>query len=447
MMIFKKALPRRTFLKGLGATVALPLLDSMTPAFAGALDTNGKPALRLGYVYVPNGIIRERWLPAKTGADFELTDVLKEAAAFRDQMVVLSGLDGGPQFVGGHPRGSGMYLTGVDPRKSLNELYDGISVDQVAAKAWAKDTQVDSLQLCIEDAAEIAGQAQGGYNAAYTNTISWRTATQPLAMEHRPRAIFERLFGDVDGNNPEARKARIARDRSVLDFVSSESSRMMADLGSSDRSKVGEFMESLRDVERRVQMAEKDSGAASTASVERPVGIPATYEEHVNLMYDLLLLAYKADITRVSSFMLAREYSELVYNMIGHTEPHHPLTHHRGVEWRIKQAGEVNVYHMKVFAQFLKKMRDTKEGDGNLLDHSILVYGAGMGDADIHNQWNLPVAMFGGGNGLIKKGGLHVQYAKGTPFANFHVALLNLMGVPTQSLGNSTGPADLSAFA
>ncbi|MEE8177946.1 MAG: DUF1552 domain-containing protein, partial [Acidobacteriota bacterium] len=419
--------------------------DGMVPAFAGPLDVTKTPALRLGYFYVPNGIIRDVWLPTKVGADFEMTPVLKQWAPFRDQLVVLSGLDGGPQFVGGHPRGSGMYLTGVDPKKSLNELLCGASVDQVAARAFGKQTQIESLELCIEDAAEIAGQAQGGYNAAYTNTISWRTPTQPLPMEHRPRAVFERLFGDGDNLDPAARLTRTKTDRSILDFVSEDTNRVLKELGASDRSKVSEFLDAVRNVESRIQKAEKNA-AAVPPGIERPMGIPPTFEEHVKSMFDLQLLAYQTDLTRVSTFMLGREYSEIVYRNLGHTSPHHPLTHHRGVDWKIQQSGEVNVYHAKLFRDFLAKMQATKDGDGSLLDHSILLYGAGMGDGDIHNQWNLPVAMLGGGAGRIKRGGIHLQYTKGTPFANFHVALLNLMGIPTEKHGNSTGAADLSAI-
>ena len=445
MMVFKKAIPRRAFLQGLGATIALPLLDGMVPAFAGPLDVTKTPVLRLGYIYVPNGIIRDVWLPTKVGADFEMTPVLKHWTPFRDQLVVLSGLDGGPQFVGGHPRGSGMYLTGVDPKKSLNDVHSGASVDQVAAREFGKQTRVESLELCIEDAAEIAGQAQGGYNAAYTNTISWRTPTQPLPMEHRPRAVFERLFGDGDNLDPAARLTRTKTDRSILDFVSEDTNRVLKELGASDRSKVSEFLDAVRNVESRIQKAEKNA-AAVPPGIERPMGIPPTFEEHVKSMFDLQLLAYQTDLTRVSTFMLGREYSEIVYRNLGHTSPHHPLTHHRGVDWKIQQSGEVNVYHAKLFRDFLAKMQATKDGDGSLLDHSILLYGAGMGDGDIHNQWNLPVAMLGGGAGRIKRGGIHLQYTKGTPFANFHVALLNLMGIPTEKHGNSTGAADLSAI-
>jgi hypothetical protein len=444
MMIFKKAIPRRTFLRGVGATIALPLLDGMVPAFAGALDTTKTPALRLSYVYLPNGIMRDKWLPETAGADFEMTPILQQWAPFRNQMVVLSGLDGGPEFVGGHVKGSSMWLTGEDPKKSLNDVHCGVSVDQIVAKEFGKQTQLESLELCIEDAAEIAGQSQGGYNAAYTNTIAWRTPTMPLPMEHKPRAVFERLFGDGDSTDPAARLARIRKNKSILDFVTQDVNRVLTGLGTSDRSKLSEFLDAIRDVETRVQKAEEQA-SVELPQMERPVGIPP-YEEHVKLLFDLLVLAYQTDVSRVSTFMLAREYSELVYTNLGITEPHHPLSHYRGIAERMEQTGQINIYHAKLFAYFLEKMRSTPDGNGSLLDHSIVLYGAGMGDGDLHNQWNMPIALLGGGAGKIKKGGLHLRYPKGTPFSNLHVALLNLTGIPTEKFGNSTGALDLSSI-
>lgn len=445
MMIFKKAIPRRAFLRGVGATIALPLLDGMVPAFAGPLDqTAANPALRVGYIYCPNGIMRNVWLPATAGADFELTPVLKHWAPFRNQMLVLSGLDGGKEFVGGHVRGSSMWLTGAEPKKSLNDVHCGISVDQVLAKQFGKNTQLESLELCIEDAAEMAGQSAGGYSAAYTNTIAWRSPTTPLPMEHKPRAVFERLFGDGDSTDPAARMSRIRRQRSILDFVSMDVTRVLGELGKNDRSKLSEFLDAIRDVETRVQKAEEQS-SVKLPEMERPIGIPP-YEEHVKLMFDLLLLAYQTDMTRVATFMLAREYSELVYTNLGHTEPHHPLTHHRGIPQRIKQAGEVDVYHATLFTRFLERMRSTPDGDGSLLDHSMIVYGAGMGDGDIHNQWNMPIAVFGDGVGRLK-GGRHIRSPKGTPFSNFHVAMLDIAGIPTEKFGISTGKLDLHSAA
>jgi len=353
-------------------------------------------------------------------------------------------MDGGSQFVGGHVRGSSMWLTGAEPKQSLNDVRSGVSIDQVVAKEFGQQTQLESLELCIENAAELAGQSAGGYSAAYTNTIAWRTPTTPLPMEHSPRAIFERLFGDGDSTDPAARLARIRKQRSILDFVSQDVSRVMAGLGQGDRGKLNEFLDAVRGVETRVQKAEAQS-SKEIPEIERPIGVPA-YEEHVKLMFDLLLLAYQTDLTRVSTFMLAREYSELVYTTIGHTEPHHPLSHHRGIPVRMQQAGEVNQYHAKLFASFLEKMKAAKEADGSLLDHSMIVYGAGMGDGDIHNQWNLPVAFFGGA-GIGLKGGRHIQSPKGTPFSNLHVTMLNLAGIPTEKFGLSTGKIDLNAAA
>ncbi len=444
MMIFKKHIARRSFLKGLGASIALPLLDGMVPAFAGALDVSKKSALRVAYVYLPNGMIRDTWQPAGDGPNFEMTPCLKELAAFKNQMVVLSGLDGGPEFVGGHQRGSAMWLTGAEPKKSMNDVHCGQSVDQVLAKEFGKSTQIESLELCIEDAAEIAGQSNAGYNAAYTNTIAWRSPVMPLFMEHKPRAVFERLFGDGDSTDPAARLAKIKKNRNILDFVADDASRVLTELGTNDRVKVSEFLDAIRDVETRVQKAEANA-SMELPSMERPVGIPP-YEDHVKLMFDLLLLAFQTDMTRVSTFMLAREYSELVYTNLGITEPHHPLTHHRGIPERIEQVRKIDVYHTKLFAYFVDKMKNTRDGEGSLLDHSLVVYGAGMGDGDIHNQWNMPIALLGGGNGQIKKGGMHITFPKGTPFSNFHVSTLNLAGIQTEKFGISNAPLDLSAI-
>ncbi len=442
MMIFKKAIPRRTFLRGVGAAIALPLLDGMVPALAGPLATEAKRPLRVGYIYVPNGIMKEEWLPATAGANFEMTPVLKQLAPFRDQLLVLSNLDGGPEHVSGHVGGSSMWLTGTEPKKSLNDVRCDVSVDQVIAREFGKETQLESLELCIENAAELAGQSFAGYNAAYTNTISWRSPTTPVPMEHQPRAVFERLFGDGDSTDPAERLGRIRRQRSILDFVSLDVSRVLKGLDGSDRSKLSEFFDAIRDVETRVQKAEQQ-GSVELPEMERPIGIPA-FEEHVKLMFDLQVLAYQTDLTRVITFMMSREFSELVYTNLGHTDPHHPLTHHRGRPRWMKQAGEVNVFHAKLLAYFLERLRSTPDGDGSLLDHSLIVYGAGMGDGDIHSQLNMPIALFGG---TMIKGGRHIRAPEGTPFSNLHVAMLNTLGIPTKTFGNSTGELDLHSAA
>jgi hypothetical protein len=439
-MIFKKAIPRRTLLRGLGATIALPLLDGMVPALAGPLASEVKRPLRVGYIYVPNGIMRDVWLPRTGGANFEMTPVLKQLASFRDQLLVLSNLDGGPDEVGGHVAGSSMWLTASTPKKSLNDVYCGVSVDQAIAKEFGKQTELESLELCIENAAELAGQSAAGYNSAYTNTITWRSPTTPVPMEHQPRAVFERLFGDGDSTDAAARMNRIRRQRSILDFVSLDVNRVLKGVNAADRSKLSEFLDAIRDVEKRVQKAEQQ-GSVELPEMERPTRIPP-YKEHVKLMFDLQLLAYQTDMTRVFTFMMSREFSELVYTDLGHTDPHHPLTHHRGRPQWMKQAGEVNVYHAKLLAYFLDRMRSTPDGDGSLLDHSMIVYGAGMGDGDIHSQLNMPIAVLGGASGKIK-GGRHIRYPEGTPFANLHVTMLNMAGISTKTFGDSTGALDL----
>ena len=447
MKLLRKPMRRRTFLTGLGASISLPILDAMTPALGALSKPGSKMPLRVGYVYSPNGIIKERWRPTIAGADFELTDVLQPFAPFREQLLVLTHLNNGDsESVSGHVGGSTMFLTGTEPNKSLSEIHANISVDQIFSRELGQDTPLGSLQICIENAAELAGQSSGGYSSAYTNTISWSSPTTPLPMEHRPREIFERLFGD-GGTDPEARKNRIRRQKSILDFVKEDVDRVRKQLGHVDSLKLEEFSNALRDVENRVQKAEAKVDM-ELPEVERPVGIPE-HEEHIRLMYDLLLLAFQTDTTRVFTYMVAREYSELVYTNLGHTDPYHPLTHHRGNPARKQQAGDIDVYHAQLFAEFLNKMQETIEIDGStLLDNSMLIYGAGLGNGDIHSQWNVPVALLGGGGGRIK-GGRHLVYDEGTPLSNLHVTMLNKAGIPTDNfggqLGYSNGELDLDS--
>jgi hypothetical protein len=332
-----------------------------------------------------------------------------------------------------------MFLTGAKPNQSMSEIHAGISVDQVIAREFGKETPLGSLQICIENAAELAGQSASGYSSAYTNTISWSSPTTPLPMVHRPRDIFERLFGDA-GTNPEARKARLAEQKSILDFVKADFSRTKKKLGAADNSKLDEFTDALRDVEFRIQKAESKVDMDLPA-MQRPIGIP-DYEEHMRLMFDLMLMAFQTDMTRVFTFMVAREYSELVFTQLGHTDPYHPTTHHRGNPDKIRKAGDINVYHAKLLGEFLAKLKATKDLDGSsILDNSMMVYGAGMGDADIHSQWNVPVAIIGGGRGTLK-GGRHIVYKEGTPFSNLHVAMLNRIGIETESFGGELGMSD-----
>ncbi|MGY8815343.1 MAG: DUF1552 domain-containing protein [Gammaproteobacteria bacterium] len=445
MIIFKKAIQRRTFLRGLGASVALPMLDSMIPALAKPNDVAAKIPRRVGFTYTPNGIRRERWLPKTTGADFDMSDILKEWVQFKDQLLVVSNIDNGNAIKNrGHVSGCSMYMTGMEPNKSLSEVRCGTSIDQIIAAKFGKETPFSSLQICIENAAELAGQSAGGYSSAYTNTISWNSPTTPLPMEHRPREIFERLFGDA-GTDPEARKSRMRRQKSILDFVQDDVSRLKKTLGANDSEKLVEYLDSLREVEFRVQKAEEKTNIV-LPEMEKPLGVPA-HEEHLRLMYDLMVLAFQTDMTRVFTFMLAREYSELVYTQLGHLDPYHPLTHHRGDPDRKRQAGDIDVYHAKLFGEFLAKLRATKELDGStLLDNSLMVYGSGLGDGDSHNQSNIPMALIGGAGGNLK-GARHIAVKPGTYLNNLHVSILNKLELNTDTFGESTGELDLSAPA
>ena len=447
MIIFKKAIPRRTVLRGLGASVALPILDAMIPALARTADQ--KMPLRVGYVYSPNGIVRERFRPAVAGQNFEMTDILKSWEPFRDKVLVLSNLNNGDvESVSGHVGGCSMILTGTIPNRSLSEIRCGRSVDQLIADKLGQDTPLSSLQVCIENAAEMAGQSAGGYSSAYTNTISWASPTTPLPMEHRPREIFERLFGDA-GTDSQARRLRIGRQSSILDFVKDETSWLKKRIGIDDSNKLSEYLDAVREVEFRLQLSEEKTDI-ELPELQKPIGIPS-HEEHIRLMYDLLVLAFQTDMTRVFTFMVAREYSEMVFTQLGHKEPYHPLTHHRHDPVKKRQAGEIDVFHGKLFGEFLSKLATIKDADNSsILDNSMMVYGAGMGDGDAHNQWNIPIALIGGGGGLIK-GGRHLVYKEGTPLSNLHITMLNGLGISTETfgagIGMSSGPLDLTKAA
>jgi hypothetical protein len=314
-------------------------------------------------------------------------------------------------------------------------------VDQIAAQELGKHTQLTSLELGTENAAELVG-AISGYSSAYVNTIAWRTPTTPLPVEHHPRAVFERLFGDGESTSPKERLTRIKENRSLLDSVIRDVDRLSKDLGPGDRNKLDQYLEAIRDIERRIQMAEQ-SKSQDLPEMERPVGIPS-YDEHVKLMFDMQVLAFQTDLTRVTTFMMAREKSELVYQQLGQSEPHHALTHNRGIKDRMKQTVDINRHHARLFSYFLEKMRATQDGDGNLLDNSLIVYGSGLGDGDLHTQQNMPILLAGSGSGQVKIGGHHLQYPEHTPFANLHMTMLDMVGVPVESIGNSTENLELS---
>jgi hypothetical protein len=441
MIVTKKAISRRTVLRGMGTAVALPLLDAMVPALTATQKTPAKAVRRLGVVYHPNGVIYENWLPKGTGRDFELSRTLAPLEPFRDQLVVVTGLssqqaealgDGG----GDHSRASGTYLTGVHVRKSDSVVENGISMDQIAAKALERDTQLSSLQLTADDNS-LVGSCDVGYSCAYSSTLSWLTPTLPLMAENNPRVVFERLFGSSDSTDPRVRASRLRQDRSILDSVTDRVRQLEQKLGPSDNRKLTDYLESLRDVERRIQKAEEQTGTKGP-DVDQPSGVPDGFEAHVKLLYDLQLLAYQSDLTRVITFMYGREQTGRPYPQIGIPEPHHPLTHHQNDASKMEKCTAIQLYHVALFATYLEKLRATPDGDGSLLDHILLLYGGGISNSDRHTHGPLPTLLLGAGNGTVK-GGRHLVYPNDTPLTNLQLTLLNKMGVPAEKLGDSTG--------
>ncbi len=449
MMITKKAIPRRTVLRGLGTALALPLLDSMVPALLAQRESAANPVKRLGVVYTPNGMVMKSWTPELEGAGFEITPTLKPLEPFRDQLLVLTGLSSKPPAnspagaaAGVHARASTRFMTHVIPKRAQgSEISAGISSDQVAAAEFGKHTQLASLELALEGR-DFAGSCDAGYSCAYTNTISWRTGATPLPMENDPRAVFERLFGDGGTADPAARLARIRADRSILDSVTDRIAELGQRVGPRDRAKLGEYLESLRDIERRIEKAEEQNARTPTVSPDPPAGIPASYEDHARLMFDMQVLAYQTDLTRVITFMIARELSGRSYPQIGVAESHHPISHHLNDPAKLASLAKINVHHASLFAYYLEKLRSTPDGDGSLLDHVTIIYGAGMADSNLHAPSGLPILLAGGGTGTIK-GGRHIKYELDTPVANLHVTLLDKLGVPSvQTIGDSTGRLD-----
>ena len=447
MMIFKKSIPRRTFLRGVGATLALPLLDGMIPALAAATPEAAKPATRLGIVHVPNGIIMNMWTPTATGAGFKLTPILEPLAPFQDRLLVLSGLNNlearqmPGENNGDHPRACTALLTGTHPKMTSGvDLRAGISFDQVAAKELRKHTQLASLELGIESA-EVVGSCESAYSCAYYNTISWSSPTTPLPMENNPRAVFERLFGDSDSTDPVERLARIGDNRSILDFVNERVAQLRRGLGPTDHVKLDQYLDAIRDVERRIQLVE-EQGSRERPIFERPVGVPAVVSDHVKLMFDLQVLAYQSDLTRVSTFMLGHEMSQQAYPEVGFGDQYHALTHHQGDPVKIAKVIRINTFHMTLFSYFLEKLRSTPDGDGSLLDHSMILYASPLSDGNLHMYKNLPVVLAGGASGQIKSAG-HVEFPKETPITNLYLTLLDKLGIHVESLGDSTGTVEL----
>jgi hypothetical protein len=420
--------------------VGLPLLDAMIPALATAATTP-IPARRLGVVYHPNGVIYDKWLPTGAGAGFEFSPTLAGLKPFRDQLLVVTGLfadeaealgDGG----GDHSRASGSYLSGVHIKKSDSAVENGISMDQIAAKTFERDTQLSSLQMIADDNS-LVGDCDLGYSCAYSTTLSWLTPTLPLMAENNPRVLFERMFGSSDSTDARVRAARLKQDRSLLDSVSDRVNQLQKKLGRADNRKVDDYLTYLRDVERRIKKAEEQS-ANALPDVLQPAGIPSVFEEHVRLLYDLQLLAYQSDLTRVITFMYGREQTGRPYPQIGVPEPHHPVTHHQNNPAKMEKCTRIQRHHLALFAEYLEKLRNTPDGDGSLLDHTILLYGAGISNSDRHTHGPLPTLLLGGGAWGLK-GGRHIVYPEHTPLTNLQLTLLNKLGVPAEKLGDSSG--------
>lgn len=440
MNLTKKSLPRRTFLRGMGVAMALPMLDAMTPAFA----SNAKSPVRLGFVYVPNGIIMDKWTPTGEGAGFQFASTMKPLEAFRERLLVFSGLaqvqgralgDG----AGDHARAGATWLTGVHPKKSEITIRAGISADQIAAKELSKFTQFGSLELGIESN-QLAGGCDSGYSCAYTNTMSWRSDTTPLPVENNPRAIFERLFGDGESTDAAARLEQINRQRSILDYVNGSLKRMGGTLGASDKVKLNEYTDAVRDIERRIQKAEQQNVSVKLPVMERPTAVPDEFEDHVKLVMDLQVLAYQTDMTRVVSLMMAREGSNRPYRNINISDGHHNLTHHQNDADKIAKVTKINEVHVKMFAYLVDRLKATPEGNGNLLDNSLILYGSSISDGNLHTHHDLPIVLAGGGGGV--KGNRHIVYPKDTPLNNLLISMLETAGVPVEKFGDSTGKLD-----
>ena len=438
-----KSLPRRTVLRGLGASLSLPLLDAMLPAFASRAHAATTRAHRFLAFYVPNGMAMEYWTPKGEGRDFQLSPILEPLAPFRNQMLVLSGINASWNYI--HAGASGSFLTGTT-RGGRNEveILADVSMDQLLARHFANETQVASLELSM-DAPANAGACTGILSCAYTHTISWRSATQPLPMEYNPRAVFERLFGDSGSTGRAEREARLHQQKSLLDSVNAKLAKLRQELGVQDQAKVEQNTEAVRDIERRIQRAEQQSNV-ELPTLEQPQGVPPVFEDHLGLMFDLQLLAFQSDLTRVITFMIGKEQSARPYPQIGVPEAHHPLSHHNDVPEIIARLSQINRYHTELFSKQLATLRATPDGDGSLLDHMTIMYGSGISNSTRHSGQNLPLMLIGGGAGRLD-GGRHLKYTDKPSIANLLVTLMDKLDVPVEKIGGSTGKLPLDSLA
>jgi hypothetical protein len=441
MIISRKAIPRRTVLRGMGAMLALPLLDSMVPALSAMQKTAARPFNRFGVFYVPNGMIMKNYLPTAVGAGYELTPTLSALAPFRDDILVVSGLNSLPTRErpgGAHAKASTRFLTDVSPPTSETWLDVGISMDQILANETGKHTQLPSLELSMESG-ETSGACDTGYACPYTSTIVWKSANTPLPTQNNPRVVFERLFGDAGTTDPKVRLARMRQQKSVLDSVTEEVAHLQGALPPADRTKLVEYLSAIRDVEQRIQLAESQAGE-ELPLVDHPAGIPADWEAHMKLMIDLQVLAYQCDLTRVITFMVGREHSGMTYPQIGVNDSHHPISHYAGEVEKIEKVAKINAYHVQMLAYYLDRLRATQDGDGTLLDHMTMIYGAGIADSNSHDPYDIPIVLAGGGAGFLK-GGRHIRF-KDVPLANLHLTLMDQFGIQMEKFGDSTGRVD-----
>jgi len=444
MIITKKALPRRTFLRGMGASLALPLLDAMVPSMTALAATPAAPVRRLGFVYIPMGCDISRWTPRGDGKLTELSPILQSLAPVVDQLTVMTNLELKNAYPGTHATSNAAFLSAAKAKwTESSDYYLGTTADQIAAKQIGQETLLPSLELSM-DLLQTIGQCDNGYACVYQNNLSWSSPTTPLPAEAHPRVVFERLFGE--GGTPADRRTDLRRRASLLDWVRDDIARLQTRLGPEDRARVGNYLESVREIERRIQKAEAEGSEHPLPDLDRPVGVPVAYADHARLMFDLQVLALQGDVTRVVTFQLARETSNRTYPEIGVADPHHPLTHHGNNAEKIARVAKINAFHVSLFGYFLEKLKATPEGNGSLLDHSVYLYGSGMGNPNVHDHVNLPVLVAGGGAGRLK-GGRHISYAEPRPLADLHLTLLDKVGVHLDAFADSKGTIDeLLAF-
>jgi hypothetical protein len=436
MFLTKKAIPRRAFLRSAQATLALPLLDAMIPAATAWAQTPAKPVPRLGFVFIPMGCDQARWTPPGQGKLDELSPILSPLKPVKDQVTVITNMRLPNAYPGTHDTSNSAFLSAATSKHTeSSDYYLGETVDQIAARQMGRDTQLASLQIAM-DLNPLAGVCNNGYSCVYQNCLSWSSPTTPLPSEAHPRVVFERLFGE--GGNADARRAALRNRESLLDTFTKDIVRFKQRVAASDRVRLDQYLDSVRQVEREIQRAEQAAKDNKMPDLDRPVGVPAAFADHAKLMFDLQILAFQADITRVIAFQLTREQSNRTYPEIGVSDPHHPTSHHGNDPYKVAQIAKINTYHVSLFSEFLQRMKATPDGDGSLLDHSVYLYGSGMGNPSLHDHENLPIVVAGGAaTGL--KGGRHIRYEKGTNLSNLHLTLLDRVGIHLDKFVDSTG--------